>query len=265
MGYSNFDYYSDFNELTKIKKGTLNPWFNNYIKSLKNLSINNNVVEINKNNSDIIENDLSSNEDYKLNLLKIVFHYYGGKQSFNKYDLESVTALLRIIDLENSTNLWRMKHEKRQTLKNIASYIVDKSTGFWNRLGDSNELNLVDDLIKVGIKGKGNPGVTAKSFASKVCKYIDELYGGNCYFINDDVVRRVLPYYLCKYNVQIDIEKRKGKKKANGNYKYDFDNMSYVELFKCLEALKNKADPTNTLSKTEFDHILWYSYRFEKI
>ena len=237
-------------------------WFSNRIKKM-GLDIDYNyVVKINKSNSDKIEDDIKLNDDYNLMLLDQMYDYYEIKGGFKEYDKKQVLTLVRIIDLENSTNKWRMKGKYRQTVLNIVDYIIDVNYNFWGRLKNPNiDLKLVDDLSEAAYAKKTNhEGVDDKSLSSKVCKYFAKLIVDDKYFINDDIVRRVLPYYLKYYNVSTDIDNYKNKRG-----RINISKISYIKLYEYLTNLKNKADTNNELSKTEFDHILWYCYRQERI
>lgn len=220
-----------------------------------------NLILIDNNNIKLIENAKNSNEDYSFSFQNMVFEYFGGITGFPRYNYEAVLALIRIIDFENSTNAWRMKNEKREALKNIVEYIINEENGFWSSL-ENGEVDLVDKLSDAS-KGD-NQGVEAKSLSSKVCKYLDELYGRDQYYINDQAVRRVLPYYLNYYRVEVDIEDYKNKKKTKGHYKYKIDDLSYKDLHSCLDALKTKVEITclkKKITKSQLDLVLWYCYR----
>ena len=231
-----------------------NDWFKKRIKTIPGIQLGQGIiVEINANNSKCIEDAIQKDDSYNLTFYDKIFEFYGGKAGFQKYNREAVLAVIRMIDMENSTNMWRMKGNHRKTINNMVEYICDKGKHFWEDLNNGC-IELVDKLTNAG---KGKDGVDGKSLSSKVCKYFNRLYGKNAYYINDEVVRRVLPYYMKYYDVKlcgaILPKSHKGK--------YNINKMSYENLYKCLDALRVKADPGGVLSKTEFDHIMWYSYK----
>ena len=272
------DIYKKYETGTKRTK-----WFDNYISKLGLDIDENNLVKINKHNSEIIEKDILHNEDYSINFHQIVFEYFSMKndgKGFPEKDKNAVLALARMIDLENSTNLWRMKKKNRQALKNIVNYIVS-SNEFWVEIRNpKTQIELVDKLNKVAISKGYSEGTNAKSFASKMCKFIDELLNlnvknyQNAYFINDNVVRTILIYYLTRYDSELkdfeayrDLIDKKCKHQSykNKSVSYNLNSLTYSELYYCLTKLKEVTDPNNELTRSEFDHILWYCYRSENI
>lgn len=231
---------------------TVNDWFSKYIKLLNGLVISKDyVVEINKTNSRIIERAIKTNPSYNANFTKKIYEYYcckfrGTFPKTGKNAKEPITDLIRMIDLENSTNVWRYK-KNRMHLINMVNYIIDSNNNFWDRL-DRGDTSLVNDLKKASKATTDGP----KSLASKTCKYFSEMFfGKDNYFINDNVVRHVLPYYLDYYGIT-----------PEKNTKTYFDNLDYEDLHDYLEQLRIKVNPT--LTKSDVDHIMWYCYRFEK-
>ena len=235
----------------KVKGG--NPWFN---KHIKNLSLNqkpididaNYVVKINNHNSNIIENDINQNGSYNSFFTNKIYMYYLSinHEKFPKDDKTAITDLIRMIDLENSTNIWRYK-TKRPYITNMVDYIIGKNNNFWDRL-EKGEPKLVDDLKSASKATTEGP----KSLASKICKYFSELfYKKDNYYINDTVVRHVLPYYLNYYGFDLS--------KKTKSY---FEHLSYVDLYSYMKKIKEKVN--NSLTKSNIDHIMWYCYRFEK-
>ena len=243
--------FSQYNKMPILDKG-VNPWFDNKIKKL-GLDIKNGfVVEITNNNSIKIEKSIHENDDYNANFIKKIYEFHKMKNNgaFPKTGPNAKTAVLdvvRMIDLENSTNIWRYK-TKRHYLTNMVDFMIDDSNEFWSKL-EKGEKELVDTLIeKSGAVDTDGP----KSLASKICKYISEMIspGRDYYYINDHVVRHVLPYYLNYYGI-----------KMHSKNKTDFDSISYAMLFDYLNEIKKMAKVN--LSKSEIDHILWYCYRYQ--
>ena len=149
-----------------------------------------------------------------------------------------------MIDYENSTNIWRYK-DKRHYIYEMIDYITNVSTNFWTRL-ENGEPELVDDLNPEHNKASG-----PKSLASKICKYFSDIFlGKDNYYINDNVVRHVLPYYLNHYTLL----------KSNLTRGY-FDSLGYKGLFDCLESLRKTTG--EILNRDEIDRIMWYCYRYE--
>lgn len=246
---ADFSAYSNYTDMIGN-----NDWFNKRIKTIPGIQLGQDIiVEINANNSKCIEDAIKEDDSYNLTFYDKIFNFYGGETGFPKDNREAVLAVIRMIDMENSTNMWRMKGNYRNTINNMVEYTCEEKNNFWEDLKNGC-VELVDKLTKAG---KGEDGVDGKSLSSKVCKYFNFLYGGNAYYINDEVVRRVLPYYMKYYDVKLC----GGILPKSHKGKYKIDKMSYENLYKCLDALKKKADPGGVLSKTEFDHIMWYSYK----
>lgn len=240
----NFDNYSEM----PMKDGKReNTWFSNTIVNINGLSIANNfVVELTKSNADIIDEHLKSNNSYNQLFTKKIFEYHklvkGNKDI--KYDREALLDLIIMIDYENSTNIWRYKG-KRRYVEKMLDFILDRSKCFWDKLEKGSE-DLVDELNPEIIETKG-----PKSLASKICKYFSELFfEKDNYYINDTVVRHVLPYYLNYYDITTI--------KSGRGY---FDSLSYKELHEYMDKLKERLD--SNMKKDEIDRIMWYCYRFE--
>ena len=239
-----------FNEMP-VKGGKKpNTWFETNIRPLGVTIKNDFLVELTVQNSKIINQSIKENESYNANFTLKIYEYYKLKNNgvfpqVGEAAKEPVTDLIKMIDLENSTNIWRYKN-KRPFLKNMVSYIINEDNKFWTRLKDGDD-NLVDDLRKSSGAETDGP----KSLASKICKYFSEIfqYGDN-YYINDYVVRHVLPYYLNYYGL---LEGKKSRTR--------FDGIEYKELHTLLDRIRNKLG--NVLRRDQIDHIMWYCYRYE--
>ena len=203
----------------------------------------NNIVELTKENSILIENEIKNDYDY-IPFAKIVYNSLGKENIINK-DKFSLIALIREIDRDNSTNVWRYRKKDRPIEENgiirITDYIIANNT-FFERL-EKGDIYLIDEIIDYC-------GKEVTSLSSKICKYLSEyLYEKDNYYINDKYIRCALPFYLDKYNLTFY-----GKKTD-----LYYANMSYVSLFNYLESIKNKLN--NGLSRSNIDHIIWYSYK----
>ena len=202
------------------------------------------VIKLTKHNSEIIEEMIQGDNSY-FNFTKIVYEHFkkADKKHFPRNNREAVFALARIVDITNFTDVWK---RNRESFNKIVDYIMDKENCFWARL-KKGEAELVDDLVKHAKSDK-----SPYSFASKICKYFAEYEfpGSDKYFINDSVVRGVLPFYYRYYlREEIKVE----------------NSTPYVDLYKYLCNLQkfiNKRKAKNDkLTKNELDHILWYCYK----
>ncbi len=283
MQKTDFTAYSDMpvakrkkNDKTKKTDKIPNKWFPELIHGLEDILCKdkdpenrkhkkdeNYVVCPNKRNAEIIEKKIEDDESYNAHFTEKMLEYYnlklkesGGCPRTGEEAKGPIQDIIRMIDLENSTNQWRYK-EKRRYLKKMVKYIVTSKYKFWNRLKDGDK-KLPDDLrayafgkqsedTSEGKDGQGGP----RSLASKVCRYFSEYFlKKDNYYINDSVVRHVLPYYQDSYETASRIK----TKTASGK-------LTYEELHRYLDELREKACPD--LKRRELDHILWYCYRFE--
>ncbi len=157
-----------------------------------------------------------------------------------KYNRDAVYSWVRNIDKSNGTMDY-MRHFS--ACEFYTDWILNEDNNFYSKL-DGNEStvkNLVNEMYNA-FAGSTN-GYNAASLASKVCKYLHEkFYGHDKFYINDSVVRSVLPYFLDKYHINANLAR-----------------MDYTMLYDLLKRLHQAACPT--LSKTEFDHLLWFTYK----
>lgn len=230
-----------------------NKWFNTVIKGIHGLTFvdvpntnaKNYMVSLTINNSNIIEKHINSNFDYNANFSKKIFDYYGGKSIIGTSDKIIIQHIIRMIDIENSTNKWRMKKKNKQALLNMVDYICNPKGGFWKRVS-SGDINLVDDLANAAKSYNSSAGVHAVSLASKICRFFNNIcYGRDDYYAYDSVVIHVISFYFSAYNLN-SISKLS----------------DYKVLHNSLDTIKNQVCPT--LSRLQIDHLLWYCYRFEK-
>lgn len=210
----------------------------------------NNLVKLTKSNSAIIEGLIGHDYGY-IPFAKMIYKQLC--QSHNGVfpnDEYAWTALVRIIDLDNSTQVWRFH---RQEFPKIIAYILEPSHNFISRL-QRGDIALVDEL-KECIQL-----TDIKSLPSKICKYTSEYMGfGDKYFINDYYIRSMLPFYLDYY--QVDWKNICDKKALTQRTRREF--LSYSVLFKLLDALLNKVNELEQepLTRNELDHIIWYCYK----
>ena len=202
-----------------------------------------NIVKLTKHNTNIIGN-LMLHDDDCIQFAEIIFKSFS-KDDIIKNNNKSLICVLRELDRDKNTNVWRYK-KNRDGIYAILDYIVDPRNSFFDRLCKG-DVNLPDDLVKVG-------GTRIKSFASKVCKYLSiYMFDKDNYYINDSYIRQALLYYLDYYNADKFITD--GKELTNGS---QINNLTYKELYNLLEQLRYKSE---NLTRDEIDHIIWYCYR----
>jgi hypothetical protein len=250
-----FDYFNAAElKYNKSKKRTIitkvSPVLQKLIDDL-NLDVHNNIILLTRYNAKKIEDKIKIDQNY-FGFYKIIYQKYYNDFK-NKEDIwankeKSLFALLRILDVDNSTNVWRYKY-KRDNFNRMLDYMVDPKNEFFVNL-ENGDVNLPDILSdnKVG-------GTAVKSFSSKVCHYISiEAFGLDNYYKNDKFIRAALPFYLDEYVVNHNI-------KTKGNV----DSWSYKELHAALDSLLDAANKEHNnkpeLTKGELDHIIWYCYK----
>lgn len=92
------------------------------------------LVAIDKHNAVIIENAIKEDESYNDNFLKKIYEYYkyvnnGVTAKSGKDAYKVIFDLIRMIDLENSTNQWRYK-KNRDNLKELLIISLKKMVIF---------------------------------------------------------------------------------------------------------------------------------------
>ena len=124
------------------------------------------VVLINKKNSKKVEKAIQEDQGY-IQFSKKVFEYekiiHGN--AFPRNNKDSVTAVVRMIDIENSTQVWRYD---RNALIRMVDFILKDDNKFWKRL-ENGDIKLVDELALASKRQRDNEKSTngKKSLASK--------------------------------------------------------------------------------------------------
>ena len=169
----------------------------------------------------------------------------GNPASFNFRNYNDVKAVIAQIDKDNGT--LDNKNHNGSAIEAFTQFIIDPINDFERRLDGSTLVikQLVDDLLGYYLAMPSS--YCAKSLASKVCKYFHEYrYGHDKFFINDSVVRKMLPYYCDMYGIAHPTKK-------------SIETLSYSDLFDLLALVYSHC--SSDITKSEFDHILWYCYR----
>lgn len=223
------------------------------------------IVKLNKHNSDLVERMVEMNDTYSISFAKYVYmgirSEHGGE--FPKDDEKAIEAMIRVIDRDNSTQVWQ--HDKNR-IKNMRDFILKSENDFWGALmrGDP---ELVEKLINGSRTSDDDSDLV--SLSSKVCKYLLEYETGDKdkYFISDRFVRRALPFYCDTFNIEVDNFKLSASFFEKKKTKEGEKDYPYSELFKVLEKLQQYAndgkspDDDDYLDKHRIDHILWFCYR----
>lgn len=213
----------------------------------------NNLILLTKKNAEKIESLIANDPDY-FPFAKTIFDKFGSQKVKNNTDM-ALFAVIREIDRDNSTNVWRY-NKNRESFNKAIDYISNRKNKFFKQLKDG-ENKLPDTLCE-----KCGPGL--KSLSSKICKYLCEFVNhsnghNDNYYINDKYIRHALPFYLKYYKV--DVKKLLGEEIKTSN---QIDNFEYVKLFKLLEELNKKSalyHDQERLTRNELDHIIWYCYK----
>ena len=208
------------------------------------------LIKLNKHNSDLVEYWIQNDPGY-IPFTEMIFENYvrnnGGH--FPMGDRSAVLAVIRIIDIENSTMRWRFD---RQAVFNMLNYIMHAENNFWIRLRNG-EPDLVQDLADASSTDDGD----AKSLASKVCKYCaqfdPDINNTDLFYINDSFVRHVLRFYWAAY---FNENKTNEELLGDGSYQVLFHSLRELH-----EHVEEDVDENDRIDKSRFDHIMWYCYK----
>ena len=207
------------------------------------MEVNQGIVLLSKENAQIIDRLIKEDDDY-FPFSKHLFDYFGLDKIRCNED-RALFALLREIDRDNSTNVWRYK-KNRNSFYNIIDYIVNPDNRFFDRLREGDN-TLPDEIVT-------ECGDGLRSLSSKICKYLCEFaYNRDNYYINDSFIRHILLFYLDYYKVEHpDLSSCR-----------DVNALSYQDLYNWLAKLHRQRDEKygDTITKNELDHILWYCYK----
>lgn len=199
---------------------------------------NNHLLELNSNNAQLILNLIDHDPSYSHKLTEKMFNHHsslnGGSFPLNNKD--AVEDVLIILDLENSTQKWRVKKE---VIFKMADYICNSSQNFFNELKNGKP-DVVDKLVK---HVKEQLSRTELSICSKACRFFEKkLYGNDAYYAYDKVLIENIPYYANRLGIDIK------------------DNYScYSDFHDAMEEIR-KASNKN-ISKFELDQMIWYAHK----
>lgn len=217
----------------------------------------NNIVRLTKKNAKIINGLIKSDPDY-VPFAKYLYLFFG-KGKVKRNTDNALFTVIREIDRDNSTNVWRYKRN-RDNFNRVIKYITDPKNEFFKKLRDGNT-DLPDLLAREDVGGSA-----VKSLSSKICKYLSEyMFNADSYYINDSFIRHALLFYLDYYKT--DHKLKNGKQIDSTNGKNGVDSLSYDDLYGLLNKLKDAAGRIEgqNIKKSELDHIIWYCYKSFKI
>lgn len=203
-----------------------------------------NLINLDKDNSRIIEGNLLKDSDY-FPFSKHIYDYIFKLKNVPLYsdpDLKiKLKCVIRQIDTDNSTGEWRFHKESR--ISKVIDYISDSKNHFFESL-KKGDIDLPDEINACADNGM-------PSLSSKICKYLHEyIYNKDAYFINDSYIRALALFYY---------EHNFGKPHPVYNSINKMYKINYKDLFSILEDVRIRACPT--LKRNDFDHIIWYSYK----
>ena len=211
---------------------------------ITNLCLNKDVfyggdfILLTRHNSSEIEKEISKDYDY-IPFAKYIYEYFIALRfHYSKFIYDDFIAIIREIDRDNKTNVWRYGNEVK--IKRVVDYMFDSKNNFFDEL-DKGDVDLPDKI-------NNYVGGGMKSLSSKICKYLSEyIFNKDNYYINDKYIRAMSLFYYEYYC-----------KKSHSAFKNisDIDNLKYEELHKLLDVIRYAANPS--LLRSEFDHIIWY-------
>ena len=218
------------------------------------------IILLTNDNAVKVEHLIATDPKYLPNAKRLYTSLYSNASNpksfvFNRSNIEQ---MIEQIDKDNSTFDVAISSKKGSRLArySFCDYILNPANDFLRKLDAAiptpvnKQLSELVDNLK-----KSHTSYSAKSLASKVCKYLHEYYYDNDkYYINDKVVRSMLPYYLNHYGVPHSLNTQKDR------------DVSYVVLYDYLEKLRETAKNKHGsyIKRSELDHILWYCYKMFK-
>lgn len=216
------------------------------------------IVKLCYENSEIVEKLIKQNDNYSISFAELVFKgiVLENGEEFLKTDKKSIEAMIRIIDDDNSTQVWQ--HGKERIFR-MAEYIGNPKNNFWNRL-KARDITLVEELI-TSAKNTSGDGDNLISLSSKICKYLSQFMYNNFdgYFISDRFVKRALPFYCAHYNIEIEgLDLKKPTCNFFNDYKYEALHKALLQLQK---EINTGVEKDKVLTKHQIDHIMWFCYR----
>ena len=199
---------------------------------------NNHLLELNNYNAQLILNLIDHDSSYSHKLTEKIFDYHSSLNdgSFPLYNKHAIEDVLIILDLENSTQKWRVMKE---AIFKIAEYICDPLKVFFDDLKKENSA-VVDKLVSY-VRDKLSR--TELSICSKACRFFEkELYGKDVFYAYDGVVIKNLPYYANQLGITI-----KGDYSCYSDFHADMENIRTASGGK--------------ISRFELDQMIWYAHK----
>lgn len=171
--------------------------------------------------------------------------YYASKgKRLSAYTPSEWETVIGLISTANSTR------SPKASIRALAEYTYHNRDAFLQKLANG-DISVVDDLTKANTPRRED------SLISKICAYLCEYDFHEFHFvINDNVVRRILPYYLCYYKVDESLWKKHGRIKK-------LDNAPYSDIHAMIKGIQQSL--SETLSLRDIDHILWYCYKNDAV
>ena len=201
------------------------------------------LVLLNESNSVEVERLILEDSSYHFDETKNKFLSIW-KRKNHRLNQDDWFNVVKAIATENSTR------SSDVNMRYFAEFMDNEENDFLGKL-EIGDLELVDKMLNY-VTDKNNNRRKDKSLASKICKYLNEwIFNSTSYSINDSFVRKVIPYYLKKWEIPWPL----GRKK-------NLDDASYVQFMSLITALEEKVP---NLNKHQIDHILWYCYRSDPI
>lgn len=227
--------------------------------------VNQRLVELSKRNVAIVEAMIRNNSAYSksADIKKKPSKTYSGSTGYwmnelkkylakgkTKYEYEEIIKnAVNAVDRDNRTHLNSDKVGREEISKRIIAFQPDKLKEYLK-----DHVNTEFKLIKkISEKTKATKGRENISFASKFCHYASfYLFEGkpeqDNYSIYDNVLLKILPYYIKYYDLNEKLEKK------------DYENYQKI-IDKIRGSAAKKAKQNEPISRNGFDHLLWYYYK----
>lgn len=192
------------------------------------------------------DDTIHSSSAYWFKQLKSEIEKTDESKKLKETSCETIKKLVKAIDRENSTRINTDKVGLKEIPARISEFTIKD---FLNNLKNpDNTLELFNKIAEKTSDSTGKNHRKNPSFASKFCHYacfhlFKNLPEQDNYPIYDNVLKKILPEYAKKYNVEYE----------------NADLKDYSRYRKLIEKIIKNSQ--SNISKNGFDHLLWYYHK----
>ena len=227
----------------------------------------NNILKLSQHNAQFISAVVRIDTNYRKsfdenNDLSAAFYIHHHSNDFAGNE-DILYEICKRIDRENSTHLSVSgNHPGDNRGIELMSIGLSQITHLRERLfrGDGQLVNEISRLVD----GQ-NKFSFATKFCASMCRYLFNGKKADNYVRYDRYIAEILPYYLWKHHVGNENYIRVGrihyKSTIESNFKEERDYQGFKELIDRIRIAAAIDNNTETLSREEFDALVWYYYK----